>query len=170
MQLPAAFLVALLSSAGPAFTGCTSVAASEPAAERRVEAPGGVSLAYEERGAGGPLLVFVHGWCGERTFWRGTLEALAPRHHVLALDLAGHGASRGTPSSWSLASLADDVVAVVEAAQSNAAGEGVILIEHSMSATVALLAAPRLAPRVLGVVGVDSLHRADFAYPPGFLE
>src|SRR5262245_51928235 len=101
MQLSAAFLVALALSSGTA--SCTSVAVPERAAERRAAAPDGVSIAYEEHGSGGPLLVFVHGWCGERGFWRGTLEALAPHHHVLALDLAGHGASRGAPREWTLA-------------------------------------------------------------------
>src|SRR5262249_7399759 len=46
----------------------------------------------------------------------------------------------------------------------------VILIGHSMGAPVALLAAPRLAPRVLGVIGVESLHDATFHYPLDFLE
>jgi pimeloyl-ACP methyl ester carboxylesterase len=39
-----------------------------------------------------------------------------------------------------------------------------------MGAPVALLAAPRLAPRVLGVIGVESLHSPAFEYPEGFLD
>jgi pimeloyl-ACP methyl ester carboxylesterase len=46
----------------------------------------------------------------------------------------------------------------------------VILIGHSMGGAVALLAAPLLAPRVRGVIGVECLHDAGFEYPPGFLE
>lgn len=160
MSSSTAFLSALV------LTGCTAVATPERAPERRALAADGLALAYEERGTGEPLLVFVHGWCGERGLWRATLEALAPSHHVLALDLAGHGTSEARRAQWTLASLAEDVVAVVEAS----GAREVILVGHSMGATVALLAAPRLAPRVLGVIGVDSLHRADFAYPPDFLE
>lgn len=160
MQVYAAVLVALGS------TGCTSVAAPEPAPERRVAARDGLELAYEERGEGAPTLVFVHGWCGERGFWRATMEALAGRYRVLALDLAGHGASGAQRTHWTLEALAADVVAVVEAA----GAADVILVGHSMGAPVALLAAPALAPRVRGVIAVDSLHDADFAYPAGFLE
>ncbi len=149
-----------------ALIGCTAVTTPERAPEQRAAARDGLSLAYEELGAGEPLLVFVHGWCGERGVWRATLEALAPAQHVLALDLAGHGASGARRATWTLDALADDVVAVVAAS----GAREVILIGHSMGATVALLAAPRLAPRVRGVIGVDSLHRADLAYPSGFLE
>jgi pimeloyl-ACP methyl ester carboxylesterase len=125
-----------------------------------------VSIAYEERVSGAPTLVFVHGWCGERGLWRATAEAFAPSHGTVTLDLAGHGASGAGRARWTLQSLADDVVAVVTAS----GAEDVILIGHSMGGTVALLAAPRLAPRVRGVIGVESLHDAGFVYPPGFLE
>lgn len=160
-----AFLVAL-ALASAAFPGCTGVASVARGPERRVPSADGVPIAYEELGSGAPALVFVHGWCGERGLWRATLEALAPRHRVIALDLAGHGSSGAARTRWTLAALADDVVAVVEASGATE----VILVAHSMGAPVALLAAPRLAPRVRGVIAVDSLHRADFAYPPGFLE
>jgi pimeloyl-ACP methyl ester carboxylesterase len=126
----------------------------------------GVPLVFEERGAGAPTLVFVHGWCGERSVWRTTMEAFASTHRTLALDLAGHGASGAGREHWTLSSLADDVVAVVTAS----GAEDMILIGHSMGAPVSLLAAARLAPRVRGVIGVDSLHDADLIYPPGFLE
>jgi pimeloyl-ACP methyl ester carboxylesterase len=162
MQAPAPVLVALLlASVG----GCTSLGASA-GVERCTRSLDGVPIVYEERGGGSPALVLVHGWCGERGFWRATLEALAPAHRVLALDLAGHGSSGADRARWTLASLADDVVAVVEAS----GAEDVILVGHSMGAPVALLAAARLATRVRGVIGVDSLHDVDFAYPAGFLE
>lgn len=160
MPLLGAFVLAL------GLAACSAVQAPERGPERRVDSADGVSIAYEEKGAGAPTLVFVHGWCGERGFWRGTLDALAPTHRVLALDLGGHGASGAARERWTLPSLADDLVAVVEAS----GADDVILVAHSMGAPVALLAAPRLAPRVRGVIAVDSLHDADFAYPPGFLE
>lgn len=144
---------------------CSAVREPARAPERRATSADGLAIAWEEKGSGAPALVFVHGWCGERAFWRGTMEALAPTHRVLALDLGGHGTSAAARERWTLASLADDLVAVVEAS----GAEDVILVGHSMGGPVALLAAPRLAPRVRGVIAVDSLHDADFAYPPGFL-
>ncbi len=165
MQVLAA-LTAALGLLASAASACSSVRSGERAREQRILSADGVPIAFEERGAGAPTLVFVHGWCGERGFWRTTMEALAPTHRTLALDLAGHGASGADRERWTLASLADDLVAVVTAS----GADDVILIGHSMGAPVALLAAPRLAPRVRGVIGVDSLHDAGFAYPPGFLE
>ena len=147
-------------------SGCTSVQAVEPSSEQRVLSADGVPIAFDERGRGAPTLVFVHGWCGERGFWRATAQALSSSHRCLTLDLAGHGASGAARSRWALASLADDVVAVVTAAGVDDA----ILIGHSMGGPVALLAAARLAPRVRGVIAVESLHDADFEYAPGFLD
>lgn len=170
MPVQAAFLAAL-GLVASVLGGCTSVQSGAPVSEREVPSADGVPLVFEERGAaergaGTPALVFVHGWCGDRGLWRTTMEAFAPTYRTLALDLAGHGSSGAGRKRWTLASLADDVVAVVDAS-----GTGdVILIGHSMGAPVALLAAPRLAPRVRGVIGVDSLHDAAFVYPPGFLE
>jgi len=147
MLLRLAFLAALGSA-------CTAVPAEEPAARRVARSADGLEIAWEERGAGEPTLVFVHGWCGERALWRTTLADLAPEHRVIALDLGGHGDSGRGRARWTLEALADDV----------------ILVGHSMGTTVCLLAAPRLAPRVRGVIGVESLHDARFRYPDGFLE
>src|SRR5262245_40716305 len=133
MKSPAAWLLAL------GCVGCTSVAAPRVNPERQARAADGVELAYEEEGAGTPALVFVHGWCGDRAFWRGTLDAFAATNHVVALDLAGHGASGAGRERWTLEELAGDVVAVVEALPD----ERVILVGHSMGAPVSLLAAPR---------------------------
>ena len=56
----------------------------------------------------------------------------------------------------------DDVQAVVE----QLGLERVILVGHSMGGPIALEAAPELADRVLGVIGVDALHNADQEWPP----
>src|SRR6185503_3612711 len=164
MQVHAALLAAIGLVAGVA-GACTSVRVPV-SPEQRVLSADGVPLVFEERGAGAPALVFVHGWCGERGLWRTTMEAFASTHRTVALDLAGHGSSGAGREHWTLSSLADDVVAVVTAS----GADDVILIGHSMGAPVALLAAARLGPRVRGVIGVDSLHDADFVYPPGYLE
>jgi len=145
---------------------CTAVESRAAAPERHVLSADGGSIAWEEHGSGTPTLVFVHGWCGDRALWRTTLDALGREHRVVALDLAGHGASEARREAWTLESLAGDVVAVVQATGS----DDVILVGHSLGAPVALLAAPRLAPRVRGVIGVEALHDPRFRYPPGYLE
>jgi pimeloyl-ACP methyl ester carboxylesterase len=145
---------------------CSSVAERADAPERRARAADGLDLAYEVRGDGLPALVFVHGWCGERSQWRTTMEAFEDHHRVLAPDLGGHGASGAERAQWTLPALAGDVLAVCD----QEALSDLILVGHSMGAPVALLAAARMHGRVRGVIAVDSLHDVDFAYPDGFLE
>jgi pimeloyl-ACP methyl ester carboxylesterase len=160
MKVPAGLLVAL------GLAACTAVSAPAPATERTVPSADGVRIAFELAGEGETALVFVHGWCCDRAFWRATLADFAGSMSVVALDLAGHGASGAGRENWNLSALARDVVAVVEALDLRR----VVLVGHSMGGPVACLAAPLLRPRVLGVIGVDCLHDADFAYPPGYLE
>ena len=114
----------------------------------------GLSLVFEARGEGAPALVFVHGWCCDRSFWRDQVSVFAADHRIVTLDLGGHGRSGRERARWDLEGLARDVAAVVEELDL----ERVILVGHSMGGPVCVLAAPLLPDRVLGVVGVDTLH------------
>ncbi|PRY39428.1 alpha/beta fold hydrolase [Umezawaea tangerina] len=79
----------------------------------------GVELGYRVHGAasGGPPLVFVHGYCMRSTSgsYEEVLELLAASRTVYALDFRGHGASPCDPADWTLAAVADDVVAFAHA-------------------------------------------------------
>jgi pimeloyl-ACP methyl ester carboxylesterase len=104
-------------------------------------------------GAGEPTLVLVHGWALDRRLWDAQAPALAARHRVVTLDLAGHGESGRDRALWTMAALGDDVRAVVEAVGAPA----VVLVGHSMGGQVVLEAARRLRDRVRGIVLVDTL-------------
>jgi len=52
-----------------------------------------VKLAFEDRGAGKPAFVFVHGWTCDRSFFAPQAEHFAQRHRVVSVDLRGHGES-----------------------------------------------------------------------------
>jgi pimeloyl-ACP methyl ester carboxylesterase len=52
-----------------------------------------VTIAYQVQGEGKPALVFVHGWGINRTYWNAQLTYFAKKHHVVTIDLAGHGES-----------------------------------------------------------------------------
>jgi len=119
---------------------------------RRVVSGDGVEIAYDVTGAGEPALVFVHGWSGRRGHWDQQVETCASAHLVVRIDLAGHGASGLGRDRWTVASFADDVVAVLGAI---ALGR-VILIGHSLGGSVVVAAAQRLGSRVAGVIGVDT--------------
>jgi pimeloyl-ACP methyl ester carboxylesterase len=79
----------------------------------------GARLAYEVAGAGDPPMVFVHGWCCDRSHFAPQVSRFSASHAVAALDLRGHGESNGPepgPGAYDIAVLADDVLAVAAAA------------------------------------------------------
>ncbi len=120
-------------------------------------APDGARIAFESRGAGDPTLVLIHGWSCDRSYWAAQIDALSRRWRVIALDLAGHGESDRTRTDWTMAALGADVAAVVDAS----GAQDVILVGHSMGATVALEAARALRGRVRGLIWVDQYRRLD---------
>jgi pimeloyl-ACP methyl ester carboxylesterase len=124
---------------------------------KKLGRPEGVKIVYDVRGAGETTLVFVHGWSSERGAWREQANYFAAKYQVVTLDLGAHGQSTpGRRKVWTVASLADDVRAVVDSLKL----KRVILVGHSMGGPVSLLAAAKLAV-VQGVILVDSLHDAD---------
>ena len=146
-----------------AVVGCARrEAPPPPATEGVATAPDGVSIAYEVRGAGEPALVFIHGWCCNRGFWKNQLDVFAKDHQVVAMDLPGCGASGADRTAWSIRGLAADVQAVVEARGLSK----VVLIGHSLGGPIALEAAGHLQGRVVAVIAIDTLQDVDFVYPP----
>jgi pimeloyl-ACP methyl ester carboxylesterase len=138
------------------FFAAASARAVPAATDGHVLSADGVRIAYSVRGEGPIALVFVHGALADRTFWRNQLAALSDRFTVVALDLGGHGESGRDRKAYSLASWAADVRAVVE----TLGLRRVVLVGNSLGGPVVLEAAPLLKGRVLGVVGVDTLHDA----------
>jgi pimeloyl-ACP methyl ester carboxylesterase len=115
----------------------------------------GVEIAYATCGpggrAGGPAVVLVHGWAGNRTVWARQIEYLAEKYQVVAIDLGGHGESGLGRVDWNLAAFGDDVVAVVEEIGANK----VALVGHSMGGDAVVHAARLLGDRLIGLVWVD---------------
>lgn len=141
---------------------CRSNSDGGAVAQGTVEAPDGISIAYDVRGSGDTALVFVHCLACDRSFWQGQLDAFAGDYRVVALDLGGHGESGTGRTVWSVLDLAGDVQAVVEALDL----EHVILVGHSLGGPVALDAARRMPGRVLAVVCVEALHNAEMRADP----
>ncbi len=131
-----------------------------------VSAADGATIAYEVRGTGDVALVFIHGWACDRAYWRGQLKAFAGDYRVVALDLGGHGQSSKDRETWSIAGLGGDVEAVAD----KLGLERMILVGHSMGGPVALEAARRMSGRVIGVVGVDTLHDVTMKPPQEMMD
>ncbi len=94
-----------------------------------------------------PCVVFLHGAQQDHSVWILQSRYLAHHGHaVLALDLPGHGRSRG-PAATSVEAIADRVVQSI----APLANPRLLLVGHSMGSLVALELARRLADRVVGV-------------------
>jgi pimeloyl-ACP methyl ester carboxylesterase len=142
----------------------TAIIRGEPDAKpvkKTIRADDGLNLVCEVRGQGDTALIFLHGWCGDRAYWKHQVDAFAADYRVVSLDQAGHGESGKDRKDWSVSSLAGDVEAVAKALGL----KRVILVGHSMGGPVALLAAKRMPGTVVGVVGVDTLQNAEFQMP-----
>ena len=143
-----------------------AVAAAAASGGSRARSADGLSVRYDVAGQGEPTLVLVHGWAFDRHLWDGLVPALAKRQRVLTLDLGGHGESGRDRARWTMASLGEDVKAVVDAV----GAKEIVLVGHSMGGPVVLEAARRMPDRVKGIVLVDTLLDADQRTPADQVE
>ncbi|SFU61705.1 alpha/beta fold hydrolase [Pseudoduganella namucuonensis] len=91
-----------------------------------------------------PTVVFIHGAQNDHSVWALQSRYLAHHGHgVLAVDLPGHGRSRG-PARRSVEDLAEWLMAVLDAAGVRQAA----LVGHSMGSLIALEASHRASDRV----------------------
>ena len=66
-------------------------------------------------GSTGPPVLLLHGLGSRAADWMPQIQVLAPQHHVLAVDLPGHGASPLPPGSLTIETMADATAAVAAA-------------------------------------------------------
>jgi len=115
------------------------------------------SVAYSVYGEGDTALVFVHGWACDQTYWREQISAFSHDHLVVTLDLSGHGETPAGDGPWSIERFGMDVASVVRRIDA----DHIVLVGHSMGGPVVLEAATLLPERIIGIVGVDTLHSID---------
>src|SRR6266576_1181932 len=93
---------------------------------------GGVKLAYEASGTGPPM-VFVHGWCCDRSHFAPQMAHFSRTHRCIALDLRGHGESDAPEQEYSIAGFADDIAWACD----QLAVEKPVIVGHSMGGAAA---------------------------------
>lgn len=137
----------LLSSAifGCLFTAAP--AASEPPALKTTEF------------GNGPAVVLVHDLGAARMTWMPVAKKLMGRHHVVMVDLPGHGESP-MPDPFSFQVAADALDGVVARQK-----DGAVLVGHGAGAVVALLEASAHPERVKGLVVVNAAVRSPMEVP-----
>jgi sigma-B regulation protein RsbQ len=144
-----------------AAAGAVPLPAAQPAAPpvanegpRIVMSDDDVHLEYHVFGRGEPAVMLVHGWAGNENYWHEQFGVLKARYTVVAVNLAGHGASGRNRTDWSIDNYARDVATIAR----QVPNQQLVLVGHSMGATVALAAAPKIGKRVIGIIAVEALR------------
>jgi pimeloyl-ACP methyl ester carboxylesterase len=113
----------------------------------------GVTLAYTDEGLGTPPLLFIHGWAGDHSTFNLQCAHFSATHRIIAVDLAGHGASDKPFRSYSMTSFAQDIawlcmqLDVVKP----------VIVGHSMGGNIALEIAARYPDLVAAILLIDSV-------------
>ncbi|OOC01174.1 alpha/beta hydrolase [Amycolatopsis azurea DSM 43854] len=121
----------------------------------------GVPVHVRQDGAGTPLLL-LHGYCGSVHWFDRLTLGLSAAHHVIRVDLLGHGCTGGS-SGLDPVSQARVLAGVLE----SLGVENVLVAGHSFGADVALALA-EISPRVKALVVIGQAPDYSYAsFPPG---
>jgi pimeloyl-ACP methyl ester carboxylesterase len=107
-------------------------------------------LGHDVAGAGDPALLFLHGWCGDRSFFAPQFDHFSKTHRVVAVDLPAHGTS-DVPKEYTIEAFANSVD---DLARSLRLGPSVVF-GHSIGAMVALALAQQSTDLVGAVAMID---------------
>jgi pimeloyl-ACP methyl ester carboxylesterase len=120
----------------------------------------GVSLYYEEHGAGEPL-VLLHGGIGAGERFEAIMPALSAGRRVIAVDLQAHGGTADVDRPLHPELMADDVAALIEHLGLPRAD----VMGYSLGGLVALRTAIQHPQRVRRLVLVSIGFRRDGSHP-----
>lgn len=126
------------------------------------------TLRYARRGDGDRTVLLVHGFGGDLDNWLFTIDALAEKATVYALDLPGHGQSTKAVADPSLAGLSAALLGFMDAVGIASAH----LVGHSMGGAVSMQTALDAPERVesLALIASAGLGREiNHAYIQGFV-
>ncbi|WP_180990290.1 alpha/beta fold hydrolase [Streptomyces noursei] len=115
-------------------------------------------LAYVDEGpsrATATPLVLIHGWGADLHDWDATVERFRTRSRVIALDLRGHGSSGPSTSDYRPATLAADVVRLLD---ERGVAAPAVVVGHSLGAVVASVVAAEAGDRVAGLLVLDPAY------------
>ena len=123
-------------------------------AGERVAMPWG-TLAYGRRPANGPMVVLLHGSGCDAADWAPVARRLPADWDVVCPDFRGHGRSSIPAEPFTLADLADDVVALID----RFGRHPVTWVGHSLGGMVAKHIAATRPDRVARLVSIEGWTR-----------
>ncbi|MBW3605552.1 MAG: alpha/beta hydrolase [Actinobacteria bacterium] len=119
----------------------------------------GVKHHYHSSGEGPPV-VLIHGLGGTLDIWHGVAQLLSLHHHVVALDLRGHGRTGAGRAQFSIKSWSQDVAGLMAELELPAA----TIVGHSMGSLIAqhlAVTAPELVDQLVLVGGISYFEPPD---------
>ncbi|PSL43895.1 pimeloyl-ACP methyl ester carboxylesterase [Chitinophaga niastensis] len=102
----------------------------------------GIELQVQSAGNGSVSILFLHYYGGSSRTWTEVIDILQDAYHCISYDLRGWGQSDKPETGYSIESLANDAVALIQQLQL----QRFILAGHSMGGKVAQLLASRQLP------------------------
>lgn len=120
----------------------------------------GDRINFSINGTRDTTLLFVHGWCINKSYWDQQVEFFKQDYKVVTLDLPGHGNSGKSRKEWSIENFGRDLVLIIDALDL----DNVVLIGHSMGGNIILEAANKRPQKVIGFVGVDNFKDVGAEY------
>jgi pimeloyl-ACP methyl ester carboxylesterase/heme-degrading monooxygenase HmoA len=119
---------------------------------RREVAANGLKLSVVEGGQGEPVLL-VHGMLETWAMWSRVMPRLADRYRVIAPDLRGFGDSEGTGAGYDKATLAADMLALLDALNVGR----VHIVGHDFGGQIAYALAAEHRDRVATLSAIEAL-------------
>jgi len=122
----------------------------------------GVNIDYYDSKTGDAILLFIHGWGSDQTYWANQVTPFVNKYRVVTLDLPGFGKSGRNRKSWTVEDYGKDVSVVLNKLDLR----NVIIIGHSMSGAIAVETALTNPSRIIGVIGVDNFKDIGIVLTP----
>jgi pimeloyl-ACP methyl ester carboxylesterase len=124
----------------------------------KIETDSSTFLTFTMGGQGDTTLLFIHGWCINRSFWQDQLRHFKDDYRVVAPDMAGTGASTSLKNKWTMDVLADHVQLIIDTLRL----DQVVLVGHALGSEIMLLLAERMPDRVIGLIGVEAFKEVNY--------
>lgn len=110
-----------------------------------------VPIIYDDQGQGEPALLFLPGWCTNRTVFQNLASFCARHRRTLVLDWRGHGESGSPTADFGNEDLVEDALNVVDAS----GAQRIVPVALSHAGWVAIELRQRLKFRVEKLVLLD---------------
>ena len=76
----------------------------------------GIDLHYTEQGSGAETVVFSHSYLADHTHFQSQIDSISSRYRTLAFDHRDHGLSGQATEPYSMQTLVDDAISLIEQA------------------------------------------------------